>query len=449
MDRKRILRGRHVAVVGLDRRGCELVRALVADNIEVSAWDVSEPLRAAASAEGLPLADPSQRDWADLDAVVLARISPGLKEYIDLAGLTETPLISAFAYGALRLAALEEGRCPRLICVAGVRGAGSVRQLLTGMLQRADRDLVDVTDEGLFETMSAHHGQHRLVRLSTLDMLGAELVRPYMTLVSSFGPHGDDPDGLLELLSRSRHAIIGTDTRLGQKYVTALKGRGHGEVHAASGMRALSRGVYHLGRDVYSTAGGQAERLCRRDMDMPIIGRHARLNFAVAAAGAQNLIRDPRKLKLALATVSPPRHCMEVVAQAGGISFIDDGYAQSPDATIAALEATDQVYLITAGLNDGTGLQPFPAHVSGKIIKTYVLGERASALASMLEGSVPYEIYRNLDRAVARAGFEALMRARQNTVVLFSPGCAYEPKDWDMFAKAARLVAQEIGRKVA
>ena len=67
--------GQDVAVLGLARTGLAAAAALRAGGARVHAWDDAAPRREAATAEGVPIAAPSQLDWGRMAALVM---SPGI-----------------------------------------------------------------------------------------------------------------------------------------------------------------------------------------------------------------------------------------------------------------------------------------------------------------------------------------------------------------------------------
>ena len=69
------MQGQSVAVMGLARSGLTVARALVCAGAQVSAWDDDPARRAAASSEGLPVHDLSERDWSSTKMLVW---SPGI-----------------------------------------------------------------------------------------------------------------------------------------------------------------------------------------------------------------------------------------------------------------------------------------------------------------------------------------------------------------------------------
>jgi UDP-N-acetylmuramoylalanine--D-glutamate ligase len=444
----RLERWDRIAVIGLGQRGCELALALKSEGREVIAWDTHPRIRELAVQANVPLEDPSIRDWSGIDAVVLCRAHPSLSDFLALAELTNTPIVSDLALTARRIDARPTHCRPKLICVAGAQGVRSVAHLMTEMMRRAERDFRDVTISGLSDLRDAHPGQYRMVQMSALDMLGIEAIRPAITIVPSLGQRGDLPDGMIELLRQSEHVVMGVDSSLGHKLVSVMRGYESPGVEAVSGFKALTRGTYCLGNEVISNGPRQmSERLAVRAHDNPILGQHSRLNFAAVAAAAQKLVPDAGRRRTILSTLSTPPRRMEMVARFGKVGFVDDGLAETPQATLAAIGSLQGIFWICAGLNDGTGDQALPADLCDRVQEAYLVGPRAERLkARLFPGEVVAE-FSMLREAVEQAGADAnawSTRTGKVAHVLFSPGSPYRSESVDAFAIIAREVAQQL-----
>ncbi len=161
--------------------------------------------------------------------------------------------------------------------------------------------------------------------------------------------------------------------------------------------------------------------------------------MAVAAEGAAALGATPDGVVAAALAYRPGRHRREVVAEAGGVLFVDDSKATNPHAALAAISAYPSVVLIAGGRAKGLDIEPL-ARAEG-VRAVVAIGESAGILAEARSDAV---VAADMPEAVERA----LAAAHPGDVVLLAPGCAsFDMFDsyghrGDMFAAAVR---QRVG----
>ena len=155
-------------------------------------------------------------------------------------------------------------------------------------------------------------------------------------------------------------------------------------------------------------------------------GRPARANAIAAATAACAYGAAPAPVGDALAAFAPLAHRMEIVADVGGVAYINDSKATNPHAVLAALEGLERVVLIAGGRNKGLDLGPLGG-VASDVVRVVAVGESAGAIAAVFERKgVAVERASTMDEAVALAA----AAARPGDTVILSPGCA----SFDMFA---------------
>ena len=146
---------------------------------------------------------------------------------------------------------------------------------------------------------------------------------------------------------------------------------------------------------------------------------HDIANGLAAAATALGGGASLDGVRSALRTFRPGAHRLEPVAEAGGITWIDDSKSTSPHSTLAAIRSFDSVVLIAGGRNKGLDLSPLAAG-SGHLRAVVAIGDAAGEVHSALAGHVPVRRADSMEEAVHHAA----AAARQGDVVLLSPGCA-------------------------
>ena len=156
----------------------------------------------------------------------------------------------------------------------------------------------------------------------------------------------------------------------------------------------------------------------------PLIpGAHNRENAAAATAAARAAGVGDDEIAAALQTFPGVPHRLELVADVGGVRFVNDSKATNTAAARRALAAYDApLHLILGGSLKGERFDGFAADVArANVVTAYLIGEAADPLATDLSyASVPFLIATTLERAVA----EAAGVAEAGQIVLLSPACA-------------------------
>ncbi len=182
---------------------------------------------------------------------------------------------------------------------------------------------------------------------------------------------------------------------------------------------AVSRGACYDGEAIWLRTNGAPKRLSLAGLP-PLVGP-LRANvlaslLAVAAFGV-----DPEKALGALLSFRPLAHRCEVVAERGGVRWLDDSKATNPGAVAAALSTLDApVIWIAGGRDKGLDFGELARAPLAKVRRALLIGEAAAQIADALGTRVAHEQVGTLEAAVARA--RAL--AAPGDVVLLSPACA-------------------------
>ena len=121
-------------------------------------------------------------------------------------------------------------------------------------------------------------------------------------------------------------------------------------------------------------------------------------------------------------------HRLELVVQAGGLSFVNDSYATRPDATIAALSdfENEKLAIILGGSEKNADFQELAAVLARHtgVVHVGLIGDTAKRIGRAIDDSGDHRFsvaeYPNMDRAV-EGSVSAL---KGNGTVLLSPACA-------------------------
>jgi UDP-N-acetylmuramoylalanine--D-glutamate ligase len=148
-------------------------------------------------------------------------------------------------------------------------------------------------------------------------------------------------------------------------------------------------------------------------------GVHNRENAAAAVAAARAAGAGEEEIARGLRDFRGVPHRLELVAERGGVGYVNDSKATNVAATLPALAAYEDepVRLILGGSRKGEDFAPLAAALGPNVRAVYVIGETADELARAIPDTIRAG---DLATAVERAA----TAAQPGEVVLLSPACA-------------------------
>ncbi len=162
--------------------------------------------------------------------------------------------------------------------------------------------------------------------------------------------------------------------------------------------------------------------------DVALRGRHNQQNAMAAVALAAHAGAGHDALAAGLASFPGVAHRLEVVADIGGVRYVNDSKATNPDAAIAALDAyPTRVHLIVGGRGKGTSFDTLAVAARTAVVCAYLVGEAGAEIGEALcrEG-----IAVRPAGSIAQAVAAAARHASAGDVVLLAPACT----SWDQYA---------------
>ena len=152
--------------------------------------------------------------------------------------------------------------------------------------------------------------------------------------------------------------------------------------------------------------------------ELRLRGAHNVENARAASAAALARGLAPDAVAEALRTFGGVPHRLEEVAEASGVTWINDSKATNVASARVGLEAFEGgVHLIAGGSLKGGGFEGLRDPVASRCKAVYLIGEAADQLAADLAPTgVPLERCGDLERAVAAAGDAAAARRRRAAV---------------------------------
>ncbi len=161
----------------------------------------------------------------------------------------------------------------------------------------------------------------------------------------------------------------------------------------------------------------------------------------------ERLVSATRRSRPALTSFAGVPHRLELVAEIGGVRYVNDSKATNTAAARRALTAFDApLHLILGGSLKGERFDEFAQDVArANVVTAYLIGEAAELLAVDLGyANVPFLIAVTLERAVA----EASSAAQPGEIVLLSPACAsYDQfRDFEHRGEEFRRLVENLQR---
>ncbi len=430
-------------VYGLGESGVAATRALLEMGVAVLAADANDGKNLRDAAAALVAEGAEVRLAAGpevLDGVDRVVVSPGVRPEDPVLRAAEGDGVPVLSEVALGLELLGDG--VRVAAVTGTNGKTTVADMLGRVLETAGvphavagnswRALTGCLDEvreaGLLVLEISSFQLHYMAEpgFEVAALLNA---RPdHMDWHASFEEYRRDKLRVFEGQRPKDLALVAADDPVGLDAAPGLPSEvliiGEGETAVRDGRLYLS-----------------GEELARAD-ELSFGGTHNYSNALFAAAAAERLGVSMGGIREGLLAYRLMAHRMEVVAEVGGVAYVDDSKATNPAAVAAALGGLDRpVVLILGGSEKHTDFAEILPHLGG-CRAVLCQGEAGPRIAGFLEGRGYGDLVeRSMD--LGSAVVRALELARAGDVVLLSPGCA----SFDQFAGYAER-GEEFARLV-
>lgn len=423
------LGGKKVVVMGLGKSGTATARALTASGAQVTAWDDGEAARKAAAAAGVIVAEPN------LEGVDLVVWSPGIP-HTHPADKAHPLAAQARAAGIPVVCDVEllarAKPANAMLAVTGTNGKSTTTTLLAHVLAACGRDVaaggnlgipaLDMADLGTEGHYVLELSSYQLELVETLSLKAGVLLNitpDHLGRHGGMGGYVAAKRRLFDRLAPGGVAVIGIDDDYCEGMAAALEDAGL-TVIRISAEQTLAQGI--SAADGILRVDGVPLADLRTIARLP--GRHNWQNACAVFALARADGLEPQAIAAAIATYPGLAHRQELIAQFGGVTYVNDSKATNADATEKALVCYDNIHWILGGQPKEGGIDSLVPHF-GRIKHAYLIGDAAEDFAQVLEGRVPYTLSGSMLMAVTRAA----ATAEPGDVVLLSPACA----SWDQF----------------
>jgi UDP-N-acetylmuramoylalanine--D-glutamate ligase len=444
--------GKQVHVIGLGAYGTgrAVARVLSARGARVTVSDVKPAAALAgeiAALEGTDVAIQVEADaYRGIEEADLIVPSPGVP-------LDIPPLLRARSRDVPVVSEIEVAfwiaPCP-IIAVTGTKGKTTTTALIGDLLRDAGRNALVGGNIGrpliaLAET--AQEDDLLVAEVSSFQLEGTDRFRPRVAVLLNLFPDHLDRHPALDDYRAAKARIFANQTAEDSAVVNRddpeawhLRHLTRAEVMPYSTERPAPDGA-DLSDGWLKVRG---ERVCPADA-VHLPGAHNLGNVLAALAATHAAGASLGRAAETIAGFEGLEHRLETVASIGGVTFVNDSQATTPEATIAALNAFEQrVVLIAGGRPKVHDFEQLAEVASRRRASLIVLGEAADEIAAAAEAAGVRDITRAAD--LREAVHMAVERVEPGEIVLLSPACA----SFDMFenmaarGRAFKQIAREL-----
>jgi UDP-N-acetylmuramoylalanine--D-glutamate ligase len=429
-----------IGVLGLARSGRSAARLARARGHDVFASDGGTGADVLAAADEVRAlggrAETGGHSAAELAACDLIVISPGIPPTAPIladAGVARVPRVSELEF------AWRELNTP-VIAITGTNGKSTTTALTTHLLVTAGYDAQAAGNIGIALSDVALRPEQpdwAVVEASSFQLADVDTFAPAIGVLTNLTPDHLDRYPSVEAYYADKARLFRNATRtsiwvLNAEDAAAMKMPGE-----ADGRRRVFRVNTQLGEteeggwidaagDLCIRVAGTRTRLLHQS-ELRVRGVHNRANALAAAVAAFSAGAAADAIAEGLRTFTGLEHRMEVVAEAGGIVWINDSKATNIGSTIVALRSMDRpVVLLLGGRHKGEPYTQLLEAAREHVRCVVAYGEAAALITTELAEHVRVEREDGpFEDVVARAAGIA----RSGDAILLSPACS----SFDMF----------------
>jgi UDP-N-acetylmuramoylalanine--D-glutamate ligase len=435
-----------VLVIGLGRSGRASVEVLGPRVAALYATDESPRERLASvvaelEAAGVPFVAPA--DLAEIfPKVTVAVLSPGIPLNGELVRRVQAAGIPVFSEVEV---AYRICKAP-IVALTGTKGKSTTTALIGAIFRHAGKTTYvggNIGNALIHETAVAQPDDWVIAEVSSFQLESIRSFKPRISCIINITPDHLDRYHSMDEYAEAKFRIFANqgpgDTFVGNlddPIVASAVGEDNNRIRARAFWfaREPHRGVTLYVRNertiVYAPPTGDPRPVEIMDVaDIPLRGAHNVENVMAAILVGLAAGLDKEAIVAAVRAFEPMHHRLETVAEADGITWVDDSKATNPGAVIAALRSFSDrpIVLVAGGKAKGTDFAELGKVVSSRTKAAILIGEAAPEIAKHVKRSV-VALASSMDEAVAIARSHAVA----GDIVLLSPGCA----SFDMFASA-------------
>ena len=427
-------------VLGVGRSGLSAAAALKAGGAKI--WCLDDNINNLKKAESLGFicTVPEKINWEIIDVLL---VSPGVphhypRPHVVVAeaiknGVAIDNDIGLFFKSMGSADWSKYDAIPKIVSVTGSNGKSTTSALIHHILQCEKRpsQLAGNIGKGVFDLEPLTDGETIILELSSYQTEVANSLTPDVAVFTNFTPdHLDRHGGIGGYFAAKKRlfvsgcpdrSVIGVDEFEGQLLAQELADHLHDDriIRVSS-----SRRITNLGWTVFANKGFLSEyrkgkQVASFDLRKysALQGSHNHQNVCAAYAAVRTLGVGPNSVKKALGSFNGLSHRSQLVAEIGGVVFINDSKATNVDSAMKALETFSKVRWICGGQQKEGDISRLN-NVISNVKKAYIIGSDTTKFSSQI--SCELEICNTMERAVKTA-FED---ARDGETILLAPAAA-------------------------
>jgi len=433
------LRSKKVGVLGLEKTGLSVIKAVQLAGGILICWDDDKLKRDNLTVDGVTVRDLNDKNIIrELDLLV---VSPGVPHLYPEAHPVVTLAyelnirvdndIGLFFSNHVQEEYEAFGDPPKIIAITGSNGKSTATALTNHVLSKffCDVEMGGNVGKPVLELSPLKEGSIRIIELSSYQIELAKCLAPNLAAFINFSPdhlqrHGglggyfyakarlflenltdvsviniDTAEGLFlfQRLNTVENKMIAISSKLNIKnYLWAVGLNGSFITEWKKGRQVYSFDLRNLGDSFYSL----------------------RESVLTVYALARSFGIAPKSILTKCSGFVPLSHRIQWVDEIKGITFINDSKATNVDATIHALKTFKNVHLILGGRAKEDNFSQLKDSMKN-ISRIYLIGEAAAIIASNFEGQ-EIEKFDTLNDAFD----SAISIATEGDTILLSPACA-------------------------
>ncbi len=427
------LRGARVTVIGLGIEGIDLVRFLAGEGARVTVSDMrtadqlQDALLAIADCDATPSLGANRvEDVIEADAVFVSQGVPS----------TLPPLVAAQKRGIPLSSMLQLflERCPAPVTgITGSSGKTTTTSLTGAMLDASGQDYVvgGNIGVGLLSLLPEITPTTRVVAEMSHSQLERVSTSPHVACVTNVTPNHLDRyswEAYIELKRNVvRHqrpddiAVLNYDDEIARSFAGSTPAR----ILHTSRFEAIPGDGAVLDRDVLvRVLDGAREPVVPRS-EVALRGEHNIENLLLAMAVASQIGCSAADCATTARTFTGVLHRLEPVATVGGVAWVNDSIATTPERTLAGLRAyAEPLVLLLGGRDKYLPNREMAAEAVRRCRAVVAFGESGDLYADAVRqaareagSDLPVRRVDSVEEAVRAAA----TLAREGDVVLFSP----------------------------
>jgi UDP-N-acetylmuramoylalanine--D-glutamate ligase len=338
----------------------------------------------------------------------------------------------------------------RIVAITGTKGKSTTTALTGRMLDAAG---FKVTVGGnIGAPLSGQVGEStpdtfHVVETSSFQLEQIQSFHPWIAVLLNFSPDHLDRHPTVDAYAAAKARIFENQDAGDWAVINAddpevLRiGRGRAARRLFARETAIEQGTAIDGGWIVDRQPGGMKRLVPLTA-IHLLGRHLIYDVMAAATASTIAGVPPPAMTQAVDSFKGLEHAMELVADIGGVRFVNDSKATNVEAAVRSLESFERGAVpIVGGRFKGGDLRLLRQPVAARARAVVAIGEARPQVREALDGTVPVHEAASLRDAVRQA-YEL---AQPDGVVLLAPACA----SFDMFrdyAERGRQFKEEVAR---